>query len=862
MAFTPTQIIAGYFGWTHFTPALPNFYWNVYSAEERVKKICFELHKLCDYANMLADNINIDHVLIDELQKALENIEQIDELDEQVKALQETADTIQGILEQLPSYDEFVSLSNDVLRKVWKPEAPLSVDGTSGQVLSTLGNGKTEWVDPIVPTDAQAERFINKYLTEHPEATTTVLDGAVTTPKIANGAVSNAKLSADGIARFNCYNIPYTELGTRTVNGCTSTVNSNNVVISGRPNADTLVNLILVDIPSDFPSKMFFDVEGLPSNVRAELFYYTDTYHSIEYRSYNGVSHVNIPSGSTRILLRLTVTTTFSGQSSTVFANIYTRVPNYLNTLEQDVLSSKQFITLNSGYDLDDFTSNGIYLGTSNATNAPDIPTYALVVMHSTNSRNIITQLAIRWSPTSSTNLVAVRSGNLNSTPVFGDWRYLSNMPLEYGGSKTNIDLNDVDNAIFLLADGQNTNTPANRTSGFVMAFNWANNWAVQIFITINGNLVFIRRRNNREEWNDWTELGSGGDTEITNVFNQYFNTYNVSATPTITADTNNYLAPTGDTTDMTSSIMTMLSTVGTCQLGIGTYYVAGIDMPANTSIYGRGNGTVLRLIDGDNKYAIKCNSNCTIRDLHILGSENTSYWSSETIGSRDGILWQGNFTQDPNYAHQPIEALISGVFLSRLSGSGVHLYDTGNGISNALQMCNSFIHDCACGINIEYQSEYCVFTDVKIWHCHWGCVNNGGNNMFSNCGFSGCFVGFLIDNRNGDKPNNAHGSANGCVFNHIGGNQGDAIQIYNTMAGYTFNGCQIFYGMIDLANAGGVLFTSCNFGPAPQIRILNGKATIFADDVFTSAPVFTITNNDKVVLTNCMTRSGDIIQL
>ena len=70
MSFTPPSMIAPFWGWTDFTPALPDFYWDVYSAEERIKKLCLELHKLCDYANMLGENINIDHELIQELQDA------------------------------------------------------------------------------------------------------------------------------------------------------------------------------------------------------------------------------------------------------------------------------------------------------------------------------------------------------------------------------------------------------------------------------------------------------------------------------------------------------------------------------------------------------------------------------------------------------------------------------------------------------------------------------------------------------------------------------------------------------------------------------------------------------------------------
>lgn len=72
MGFTPTRAIAPFWGWTQYTPALPEFYWNVYSSEERIKKLCMQLHKLCEYANMLGENINLDHELIDELQDAFE----------------------------------------------------------------------------------------------------------------------------------------------------------------------------------------------------------------------------------------------------------------------------------------------------------------------------------------------------------------------------------------------------------------------------------------------------------------------------------------------------------------------------------------------------------------------------------------------------------------------------------------------------------------------------------------------------------------------------------------------------------------------------------------------------------------------
>lgn len=46
-----------YAAYTNFTPALPEFYWNVYSAEQRIKHICFELCKLHAYSDYLSEQI-------------------------------------------------------------------------------------------------------------------------------------------------------------------------------------------------------------------------------------------------------------------------------------------------------------------------------------------------------------------------------------------------------------------------------------------------------------------------------------------------------------------------------------------------------------------------------------------------------------------------------------------------------------------------------------------------------------------------------------------------------------------------------------------------------------------------------------
>ena len=369
---------------------------------------------------------------------------------------------------------------------------------------------------------------------------------------------------------------------------------------------------------------------------------------------------------------------------------------------------------------------------------------------------------------------------------------------------------------------------------------------------------IYYRVSNVAGTYSPWFESsgGSGGGNQYT--FNEYSNTYNVTATPTIRTDTNSYLAPTGDSTNVTNSIISLLTSTGVCRLGKGTYYVKNLVMPENTSIIGAGTGTIIRLIDGDSDcFAIRPTSQCIVKDLAIIGS-SSAVTIQESIRKRDGIRWYGTYSHDQQ---APDRCILENLYVSKFTGSGIRLYDTGYATTTVLHGSNLFIYNCDAGLNLEYWTEFNKFLNVRANNCYFGCINNGGNNIFTNCDFSSNKVGMLMDNSQGQSPNNSHGSCVGCVFNHTDSNAGIGIKILNCANGFIFTGCQIFFSQIYIENSVGIIISDTNFGYSNcNITVNGGKLVLFANNGMQGKPPISITGNNSVHFVNCYNRNTGAI--
>jgi len=781
---------------------------------------------------------------------------------------------------------EVLGFQDGIDAKIPWPVDPASQYGDAGQVLGTLQNGLTEWVDPVVVTSEIAGPLIEEWLDDHPEATTTVLDGSITNAKLADNIFVDSKLNQlDGIlpslAKLNAYEIPYTNRSITTNAGCTFDSRGEYVIVSGTPSAKTFFNLILnYELSPIVPagSYVWFGATGLVDGLFVGLLAYTDDYHSIEYKYVDGETYVQIPSNATRLLLRVQVNTRFNGNATRIYPYIRTALPQ-LKTKKEDTLFSSQPVKVD--VDLNDVKGNTSFLISSGgtATNMPPTRNAGYLVAFTPDGSNWTLQLF------SSINDNTLYSRVCNGSGVWTAWTEqarlanvqtlisaaisnLGDLFKDLGVKDSNIDLNDqTEDGYFLLSGSNNTNTP--KQNGMVLCYSPGTNFKWQMFFQINDmSEIFLRRGrvvSGVLTWNEWTSIKGGDTVNINNEFNSYSNTYNVTATPTITSDANYYLQSTGDTTDRTNDIITMLQTNGICNLGKGVFYVSDLVMPEGSTIRGCGYATEVRLGGSGAGFALQMDSDCIVKDVIVRGDDGaTNYRNVSTIGNRNGICWVGDYTSSQDESQQPFNGTISDVYIENFNGAGIRMYDTGFGTGNGIQLSNVTIDNCVVGLNIEYWSEYSAFENLKCWHCHWGIINNGGNNIFSNCHLSSNYMGLLMDNSNGDKPNSAHGSMVNCTFNHMSdGASGNAVSLLGQKNGFMFSNCQLFYGGVSVDDCDGIVFTNCNFGgTAINLGIDGGGLVMFSNCAFGLQPTVNKVGTTHVVADNNYTRAGAVVTI
>lgn len=401
--------------------------------------------------------------------------------------------------------------------------------------------------------------------------------------------------------------------------------------------------------------------------------------------------------------------------------------------------------------------------------------------------------------------------------------------------------LNDVLNSscYLLISTETYTDKPASTGIGFLITLH-PGNFVMQLFYSFTGGSVYKRRGSDDGSiWEAWNPIGGGGSTTI----NNYSVTNNITGNVSAASGAAYHLDSSGDNTDRSNDIAAMLAAYGYCKLGPGIFYIGSpIIMPIGSNIEGCGEETKILCTSGT---AIQLNSHCSIDNLRITGS-SSAITPDGNIDTHHAITWIGTYDQDQQ---APDRGRISNIWIDNFTGAGIYAYNTGYATSCGMQIENLFIRNCNCAIDIAYWSEYHHIVNAHCTNNYYGCINNGGNNLFISCDFSSCQVGFVMDNSQSQSPNNSHGSAVGCVFNHTANNSGKGIIINNCNNGFIFSACQLFFSKTEIINSSGVVFNSCNYGFTNcNITVSGGGIVLFEGCIFQNTPPINVTSATKFI--------------
>lgn len=120
MPFNPIPLWPAFFP---SAPVVPKLYYDALSPEQRIKKLCEELHRLCEYANMLGIRVNEDATLIEKLAEQFDKF--IEGGFEEYYEGMLTAWILQNAGELLTKYIKlvFFGLTQDGYFCAWIPES-------------------------------------------------------------------------------------------------------------------------------------------------------------------------------------------------------------------------------------------------------------------------------------------------------------------------------------------------------------------------------------------------------------------------------------------------------------------------------------------------------------------------------------------------------------------------------------------------------------------------------------------------------------------------------------------------------------------------------------------------------------------
>lgn len=248
-----------------------------------------------------------------------------------------------------------------------------------------------------------------------------------------------------------------------------------------------------------------------------------------------------------------------------------------------------------------------------------------------------------------------------------------------------------------------------------------------------------------------------------------------------------------------TSSSINSALLRGNVQLTAGTYTITkSIIMQSNKTLRGVGNATVISNNGALN--AITCTAGGEhVEDLMLDGGLTARPADYEPATDYRGI----NINTD---VYGMLPTVVKNVTVKGFAKDGILVDNRGYLALCSLQADNVTCMFNGSGITFAEKGEYGNVVNCVCIDNYFGCVDNGGNNKISNCGFDKNDTGLI----SAYVYNNAHSDVVGCSFNH---NSNRGVTVSGITGPLTFTGCQ-FYGNTNyhilVIDSIGIIMTAC----------------------------------------------------
>jgi hypothetical protein len=287
-----------------------------------------------------------------------------------------------------------------------------------------------------------------------------------------------------------------------------------------------------------------------------------------------------------------------------------------------------------------------------------------------------------------------------------------------------------------------------------------------------------------------------------------------------------------GSDPDDTLSIQRVLNLGQTCLLRANkTYTVQNLVGVVNTGLICPGGRAIVQLAAGANKQALTIDvSNFTLKGVNFNGGDTTDFKSfpAATIGTRCGVVVGAAFGTGRNLK----EVSISDCDFYGFDKAGIWGREVMSGATifgKKSSIHNVSAYTCYYGIWYDQRYEYVCTTNSYAYECRTGFYVQGGNNSFAACQANWCYDNFMLEF--GD--NDAHGQAVGCSFNHAFG--GHNIFAKNVANGFSFVGCSMWFGNIEIFESYGIRITNSEIANL-VVNIIGGGVNNVDDNYFVVA--------------------------